>query len=134
MYILVLICTDNKLKMYDAPFIHKFKTHYNGTLGTIEGFFLQFLYYVGLIYNSWLRVVWLIQFVIKRSQSLKDIFGWLRTSTLHTLLVGTNFLIILILNEASGCLKSSTIVKYGMMYLTGTLCFTVFWWWFIYRN
>ena len=40
MYILVLICTDNKLKMYDAPFIHKFKTHYNGTLGTIEGFFL----------------------------------------------------------------------------------------------
>ena len=39
MYILVLICTDNKLKMYDAPFIHKFKTHYNGTLGTIEEFF-----------------------------------------------------------------------------------------------
>ena len=23
----------------------------------------------------------------------RDIFGWLRTSTLHTLLVGTNFLI-----------------------------------------
>ena len=25
--------------MHNAPFIHKFKTHYNGTLGTIEGFF-----------------------------------------------------------------------------------------------
>ena len=32
------ISINNKLKMYDAPFIHKFKTHYNGTLGTIEGF------------------------------------------------------------------------------------------------
>ena len=38
--------------MYNAPFIHKFKIHYIGTLGTIEGFFLQILYHMGLIYNS----------------------------------------------------------------------------------
>ena len=30
------ITIDNKLKMHDA---HKFKTHCNGILGTIEGFF-----------------------------------------------------------------------------------------------
>ena len=37
----VHISINNKLKMYDAPFIYKFKTHYNVTLGAIEEFFLQ---------------------------------------------------------------------------------------------
>ena len=63
MYILVLICTDNKLKMYDAPFIHKFKTHYNGTLGTIEWLFF---FTVFVLHGTDL------QFLINSGQSLTD--------------------------------------------------------------